>query len=115
MRIAVIVVNEERANPRQIDHDVLTLRHMLIERETNKCVTRLRHDRDTTTLERRGTKDEAEAHYVELVRGDARTTSRMGGVVIDVGEVGSQDAMWGERARHWRERTGRRSRPDQIR
>jgi hypothetical protein len=32
--------------------------------------------RDTTTLKRRGTKDEAEAQYIELVRGDARTTTR---------------------------------------
>jgi hypothetical protein len=75
MQVVVIVVNEKRANPSQIDHDALTLRHMLIERETNKCVTRLRHDGDTTTLERRGTKDEAEAHYIELVRGDTRAAS----------------------------------------
>src|SRR5437867_2088131 len=54
-------------------------------------VTRLRHDRDTTSLEGRGTKDQAEAHYIELVRGVARTTSRMGRVVIDVAEGGPQD------------------------
>src|ERR1700720_3710926 len=64
---------------------------MLIERETNNGVTRLRRDRDTTSLERSWAKDEAEAHYVELVRGDARTTCCMGRVVIDVVEDGPQD------------------------
>src|SRR5438552_889716 len=63
-----------------------------------RVVTRLRHDRDTTSLERRGTKDEAEAQYIELVRGVARTTSRMSRVVIDVAEGGPQDLASSVRA-----------------
>ena len=44
-----------------------------------------------TSLERRGTKDQAEAQYIELVRGVAGTSSRMSRVVIDIAEGGPQD------------------------
>src|SRR5204863_7650440 len=56
-----------------------------------RVVMRLGHDRDMPSLERRLGKREGEAHYVELVRGFARTTGGVGCVVIDIGKGGSQD------------------------